>query len=202
MTRIAIIGNGKIAPSLCTLANEADYIVRFNQPGPESFGAEPRTDLLVISNSSKQTKALLHNPSYLNGPIFQSANALLFPYSPEIIAKFMPKPNPLSALKGARADLTGLCTQAAKSAGKKHQILDSQIYLNTCAALAIQNKDLRKSFPSSGIITIHYLTNNYSSETQIEAYGFGFQGWKRHNWSAEKAYVERLIQAGRLTLPG
>ncbi len=201
MIRLAIIGNGKIPPNLRHLANGADHIVRFNQPSLASADQQTRTDLLVISNSSKQTKTILNSPDYLNGPIFKSAKALLFPYDPEIIAKYMPKPNVFSALKGARADLTRLCTQAAEAAGKQHQILDSQTYLNTCAALGIPIKSLGKIFPSSGIMTIHYLVNHCSSETQIEAYGFGFQGWKRHDWAAEKAYVERLIRDGRLRLP-
>lgn len=197
---IAILGNGDIKPGLLQQIESADYIVRFNNPCATRAQYFTKTDALVLSNSSKQTTGLLSNQSYIKGAFFGGAEIIILPYHPSIIARYMPKPNPLSYLRGARADQTQACVKACNSARKDYCILGAETYLEVCDELKYDKKKMHSCFPSSGIMIIHYLMAAKESETQIDLYGFGFTGWKRHDWATEKAYISSCVANNRLRI--
>ena len=198
---IAIVGNGQIHPRQFDQIEKADFIIRFNHPPQIHEYTAMRTDMLVISNSSKQTQKLLGSEKYLTGPVFAGARTIFLPYHPDIISRYMPKPNIFSWMKGRRADLTSLCKRAAHANGKSIDILDSNSYLEVCNHLGIMHNHRCSIFPSSGILLIfHSLKMNPSVGLVIRLYGFGFAGWKGHNWQAEKNYVNKLISEDRVIL--
>ncbi len=196
---VAIVGNGPVSASYFDRIQNSDWVVRFNQPPKTHHYAGMKTDSLVISNSSKQTQELLNSAEYLDGPVFCGARSILLPYHPEIIRQWMPKPNILSWLKGRRSDLTGLCASVAEMHGKPLEIIDKETYLDVCTSLGISPGSMRKIFPSSGAMIIrHLLPRLDDRQSLIRLFGFGFQGWKRHDWNAEKRYVEQLRAAGKI----
>lgn len=191
---IAVVGNGPIQPRQFERIEKTNFIVRFNSPPPEHEYSGMRTDRLVISNSSKQTQSLLHSDAYLERPVFAGARELVLPYHPDIIRQFMPKPNIFSWLKGRRADLTHLCENVAKAHGKPVEILDVQTYFEACERLGIMGERRLTTFPSSGMLAIFQILKHAQDiGVTVRLFGFGFAGWKHHDWSSEKRYVESLI---------
>jgi hypothetical protein len=196
---LAIVGNGPINPYLFDQIEKANFIIRFNSPPTAHDYAGMRTDRLVISNSSKQTQRLLSSDEYMDRQVFAGASEIFLPYHPDIIKQLMPKPNVFSWLKGRKADLTGLCEEVAKTKGKQVQILDALTYFEACEQLDIMGDRRLSAFPSSGMLTIfHSLKHSQDAEMSIRLFGFGFAGWKRHDWSAEKRYAEFLISRGKI----
>lgn len=124
---------------------------------------------------------------------------VILPYHPDIISKYMPKPSLLSYIRGARADQSKPCVKACEEAGKPYYILTSQMYLGACKALGIGKKSLHRCFPSSGMMLIYALISQLD-RPQLDIFGFGFKGWKRHNWKAEKAYVDSLLALQKAAL--
>lgn len=191
---VAVVGNGPVHPRLFDQIEKAKLIVRFNSPPPAHDYPNMRTDRLVISNSSKQTQKLLRSEAYLERQVFAGAKELLLPYHPDIIRQFMPKPNLFSWLKGRRADLTQACESVAQMSGKPVQILDALTYIEACEQLGITADRRQTTFPSSGMLAIfHILKHAQNFEMPVRLFGFGFSGWKHHDWSSEQRYVENLI---------
>ena len=200
MQKLSIVGNGPLSLEQKIQIEESDKIFRFNHPPASHLDSRPRTDTLVLSNSSKQTRILLKSNDYLEGPVFKQAQSILLPYHPNIISKYMPKPNPLSRLKGARADWTGLCISKANLFGKHWAIINECIYYKACKSIGIAENAIKKKFPSSGILTVLACIDYYSDSTKIEIYGFGFEGWKRHDWGGECRHIKELAAKGIITI--
>ena len=192
MDEIAIVGNGELKQADLTAIEQANLIVRFNSPPPSHIYAAAKTDILVLSNSSKQTSRLLGCSQYIKGPIFRQAKSIMLPYHPQIIAKYMPKPNPLSWLKGRRADLTQQCQDLASQHQKPCTTMSAEAYQQACQSLQIEGMGLRSTFPSSGLLAVRHIVDLHAKRSNIRLFGFGFQGWKRHDWSRERAYIENL----------
>jgi len=198
---IAVVGNGPVEARLFDLIERTDFVVRFNAPPPAHEYRGMRTDRLVIANSAKQTQELLASPAYLEGPVFSGARSFLLPHHPDIIRRHMPKPTPWSWLKGRRADLTAVCERAMRPTGKPVEILDPATYVEACEQLDIPAARRRSMFPSSGMLAIvHALRRSPADDTRIHLFGFGFAGWKRHDWPAERRFVEDLIRRGRVVV--
>jgi hypothetical protein len=197
---IAIVGNGQVDPSHYRRIERANLVIRFNDPSVVLQEESAKTDILVISNSSKQTKKLLSSQAYLNGQAFSRAKSIILPYHPSIIAKYMPKPNPLSYLRGTRADQTKLCLQTCQQGNKDCIIFDSESYFSACKVLGIGKDKMRKCFPSSGLMLIHELANQLDQSMHLDIYGFSFKGWKGHDWTSERAYVNTIISNGQVDL--
>jgi hypothetical protein len=192
MDEIAIVGNGELKQADLTAIGEANLIVRFNSPPPSHIHGAAKTDILVLSNSSKQTSWLLECNQYINGSIFRQAKSIILPYHPQMIAKYMPKPNPLSWLKGRRADLTQQCQDLANQHQKPCITLSPEAYQKACQALQIESMGSRRKFPSSGLLAVRHIVDLHAEKSNIRLFGFGFQGWKRHDWSREREYIENL----------
>ena len=200
MKSVSIVGNGPISTNQIDKIDQSDYIIRFNSPPRVNIGSSAKTNLLVISNSSKQTPVLLSDPHYISGTVFQGSEKLLLPYDPTVISMYMPKPNLISRLKGSRADWTELCINAANKHGKDHEILESDYYMNACSLLGFKKKDYFTLFPSSGFLAIIKTIQQWRGNAIINLFGFGFTGWKRHSWNAEQNYVQSLSINGELFL--
>lgn len=200
MTRIAIVGNGPLKSSDQEMANDHDCVIRFGSPPTENINTDSKTDILFITNSKKQTRSTLNKKNYLDGIVFRSAKKIVLPYHQSIINDYMPKPSLLSRLKGARADLTDLCISVATEYGKSYEILDRKDYLELCRLIGFTERDLSRKFLSAGVMAIYYATNSIPEDSSISIFGFSFQGWKRHDWTAEAKYIKSLADSGRVRI--
>ncbi|MBA3449220.1 MAG: glycosyltransferase family 29 protein [Pseudaminobacter sp.] len=196
--RLAIVGNGPVADGLAEQIDASDMVIRFNEPagGPDRIGI--RTDILFLMNSGKSMQARLSTPDFWRSPYFAGASRVILPYHPSIIAKYHPRPNILSRLKGRKADWTAETLEMCGKAGKQAIVLPPEFYEESCEALGIAPAARNRVFPSSGFLGIRYALLELATPPEdIALYGFSWQGWKRHDWGAERAWSEAHL--GRKT---
>lgn len=195
---LIIVGNGPIGYDLSKTIDNADYVVRFNQPNNHSGMSGTKTDQLVFATSSKQAWMSLDNQSFLCSKAVTDAQEILFAIHPLIIKKYHPQPNFLSYFFGKRADATYKAINIFGEHGKTVKILPPEFYLKAASALGIQGKKLRECFPSTGFLSIWQHLQYRPENMQIKICGFGWKGWKRHPWAQEKQWVEEQIASGRI----
>ena len=188
---VAIVGNGPVADGVAGQIDAADLVIRFNEPAHAPDQTGTRTDILFLMNSGKSMQARLSNPDFWRSPFMRGARQIILPYHPSIIARYHPKPNLLSRLKGRKADWTAETLQMCKAAGKEVLTLAPEFYEESCEALGITPQKRRAVFPSSGFLGIRYAMLNFPEpQWQIGICGFGWEGWKRHDWQRERQWVE------------
>lgn len=193
--RIAIVGNGPVEGRPGAHIDSADIVVRFNEPAdtPETTGV--KTDILFLMNSGKTMQARLSTPDFRRSRFFAGAARIILPYHPSIIARYHPKPNFLSRLKGRRADWTGETLAMCGEAGKEILILSPKFYEESCAELGIARTARDSVFPSSGFLAIRYMLQEFAGKPgEIELYGFSWKGWKRHDWDKERDWAQANLQ--------
>lgn len=192
--RLAIVGNGPLAAGARDRIETADAVIRFNDPVHSPALAGSRTDILFLVNSGKSMQRRLQDAAFFTSPFFLAAREIILPYDPEVIRKYHPKPNPLSRLKGRRADWTEQSRTKFEQAGKQVSVLPASFYAESCEALGIAEADRRRVFPSTGFLGIRYGRLNFPEpEWSLEIFGFSWEGWKRHDWPAERAWVDSHV---------
>lgn len=193
--RIAIVGNGPVEGRPGAHIDSADIVVRFNEPAdaPETTGV--KTDILFLMNSGKTMQARLSNPEFRRSRFFAGAARIILPYHPSIIARYHPKPNLLSRLKGRRADWTAETVDLCRQAGKEILILSPEFYEESCAELGIAQAARNQVFPSTGFLGIRYMLQEVAkTPEEIVLYGFSWQGWKRHDWDGERDWAQANLR--------
>jgi hypothetical protein len=175
--------------------DSAEVVIRFNEPSqpPEKIGV--KTDLLFLVNSGKSMQARLSNAAYLGSNLFQEARSIVLPYHPWVIATYHGSPNLFSRLKGRRADWTRKTIEVLGLLGKPVTVLPVSFYEQSCQELGIQRNDMRKVFPSTGLLGIRYALENFAGpDWRVEICGFGWTGWKRHDWVQERDWVAQRLE--------
>ncbi len=201
MGKIAIVGNGSVGPENLAHAERHEMIIRFNAPPEAHAAAGGKTDVLYLSNSSKQTQSILTDRTFLEGPFFTSTQTIMMPYAGSIVSRYMKKPNILSRLKGRKPDYSKDIASVATAFGKMTDTLTDEAYMYAAGLLGIAGDDLKQFFPSSGFLaTLHTISQTGADDWPVNLFGFGFSGWKRHKWAEEKAVVESLQDEGKLVL--
>jgi hypothetical protein len=191
---VAIVGNGPVAEGLAKCIDASDMVIRFNEPAgaPDRIGT--RTDILFVMNSGKSMQRRVSDPSYLASPRVVEARRIILPYHPSIIARYHPKPNLLSRAKGRKADWTAEAIAMFEAAGKAITVLPAEFYEDCCQELGISAGERTTLFPSTGLIGIRYVLHELAAlPGAISLYGFSWQGWKRHAWDRERAWVEARL---------
>jgi hypothetical protein len=201
MKRMVIVGNGPLSRNLSVEVDAADFVLRFNEPKEAIGMSGTRTDRLMMANSGKPQQRRLEDPAFMRSPIFLAAKELMFTYHPEIIQRYFRKPNPLSRLKGRRADWTLVGIRKFGGAGKEIRIMPPQFYLRGCKELGVPPDKMHEIFPSTGYFGIwHALETMPAQEWRIAICGFTWEGWRRHAWADERAWVEKCVAEGRIAL--
>lgn len=197
--QLFIVGNAPLSRDLSSEVDAADYVVRFNEPSKPFGLSGTRTDLLMLVTSGKAAQRHVQDPQFLLTLTFRAAREVMFVYHPSIIRRYHPKPNILSRLKGHRDDWTMQTIEVVGNAGKPIRIMPPEFYIDGCLELGITEENMRKIFPSTGFLGIwHMLKQCPAEDWDIRICGFTWQGWKRHAWTAERAWVERHMETGRI----
>jgi len=199
--RVAVVGNAPLETDYSAEIDACDIVIRFNAAPEYGRHAGLKTSILFLMNSGKTMQQHLNDPAFLDSALLASAEQVYLPYHPEIIRKYHPKPNLLSRLKGRRADLTWEIIQKLGERQKRITILPPQFYEENCAELGISPEQMRLLFPSTGFLGIRYALTLPSGGTgNVGVWGFGWRGWKRHSWKAERTCVERMATVGLITV--
>jgi hypothetical protein len=188
------VGNGPIPGGCAAEIDSSNLVVRFNESPNALDRTGTKTDLLFLANSGKHMQARLADPSYTASAVVRNAPKIILPFHPAIVARYHPKPSVLSRLMGRRADWTVPALQHFGKAGKEVSVLPPQFYEDCCEELGIGVKERRRRFPSTGFIGIRYAMVNFPADhSAIRLYGFGWEGWKRHAWDAEREWVKQRL---------
>lgn len=193
----AIVGNGPLGEGDRERIAAADHVIRFNLT-PNRLPGE-KTNELYLSCSSKQIGEYLSGGKYRDDPAYEDAERIVLSYHPDIVRHYMPRPNPLSRLLGRHNDWSALCEQIAVARGKETETLPAELYRAACAILDI-DIERKEFFPSSGFLAVLHELGRAPKSNGLEIFGFGFQGWKRHRWDREKAYLSAMAAAGKIVL--
>lgn len=201
MKRFVIVGNGPLSRDFSREIDEADFVVRFNEPKASIGMSGVRTDRLIMANSGKPMQRRLDDPDLIASPIFRAAGEIMFAYHPRIIARYFRKPTFLSRLKGRRTDWTLPAIEKFGMAGKEIRIMPPQFYEAGCRELGIPAGNMTEVFPSTGFFGIwHALAHHPAERWRIEVCGFSWQGWQRHAWADERGWVAEKVDQGRIVL--
>ncbi|MEJ5082959.1 MULTISPECIES: glycosyltransferase family 29 protein [Brucella/Ochrobactrum group] len=194
-----IVGNGPVGRDMSAEIDSADLVIRFNEPRVSLGMTGTKTDMLMLATSSKQMEEWIKNPNFINSEIVRNTPEVLFAFHPSIIKRFHHHPNFLSRLKGRRADWTNEAIDYFGRAGKKIRIMPSQDYFSVCDELGIGADRMKEVFPSTGFFGIWLALRKYSlPDWDIKICGFSWEGWKRHDWAAERKWIEEKIASGAL----
>lgn len=198
---MVIVGNGPLSRDFSAEVDSADFVLRFNEPKQAIGMSGTRTDRLMMANSGKPQQRRLEDPAFTTSPIFQAAKELMFTYHPNIVDRYFRKPNPLSWLKGRRADWTLTGIRKFGAADKEIRIMPPQFYLRGCAELGVPADKMHEVFPSTGYFGIWHALETMPSEAwHIEVCGFTWEGWRRHAWADERKWVGERVEEGRIVL--
>ena len=198
---LIVVGNGPLERDFSTTIDAADFVLRFNEPRVSLGMSGTKTDLLMLATSSKQMQDWLSRPDFLNSAIVRNTKEILFAFHPTIIKRFHPRPNFLSKLKGRRADWTKEAIYYFGNADKQIRIMPTQMYFDVCAELEIKPEQMKRVFPSTGFFGIWLMLQTHLAEDwRIKLCGFSWEGWKRHDWTGERDWIETKIKEGRLEL--
>lgn len=196
-TRIAIIGNAPLTADRSAEIDASDIVIRFNAAPEHGRNGGRKTTILFLANSGKTMQQQLKDPAFRNSTLLGNAEAIYLPYHPQIVRKYLPRPNVLSRLKGRKTDLTFDIVALCARIGKPVTIFPPAFYEESCSALGIAEADRRRSFPSSGYLAIRHMCARFAPEERtIALFGFNWQGWKRHRWDIERRQVEALVERG------
>jgi hypothetical protein len=199
--RLVVVGNGPLPRDLSPLVDTADQVVRFNEPKASKGMSGTRCDLLFLNNSGKPMQRRIADPAYAASPFVQAARELILAYHPKIIRDYLVKPNPLSWLRGRRADWTLQAIEMLGAAGKEVRILPPAFYDEGCEDLGIPRDKRRSLFPSTGFFGLRYVLRHFPRDDwSIEVCGFSHEGWKRHAWHDERSWVARKVESGAFSL--
>ncbi|NLS20156.1 hypothetical protein HGP16_26845 [Rhizobium sp. P40RR-XXII] len=196
-----IIGNGKLERDLSGIVDDAQFVMRFNEPNLAGGMSGERTDMIMLVASSKTLYRRLIDPDFLDNAALKAVKVLMLAYHPNIIRKYHPRPNIFQRLQGRRADWTMQAIERMGKAGKEIRIMPPQTYIDGCNELGISRPRMRDVFPSTGFLGICYTLANFpASEWDVKLCGFSWEGWKRHDWQNERVWVENKIANGRVSL--
>ncbi|WP_313958393.1 hypothetical protein [Chelativorans salis] len=192
--RAFIVGNGSLPFDMSERVDASDHVVRFNEPKKSIGMSGTKTKWLFVANSGKPMQRRLNDPNYPTSPIVRAADMVFFLYHPTIIRNYFIQPNFLSRLKGRRGDWTQDALAMFGEAGKTVAILPPTYYEEGCAELGLTSAMLTSVFPSSGYFGIRYALERLPAEEwDVEIAGFSWQGWKRHAWGDEQAWVKQKV---------
>ncbi|WP_459460515.1 hypothetical protein [Rhizobium sp. No.120] len=196
-----IVGNGRLDHDISDLVDGAHFVMRFNEPNLAGDMSGERTDMIMLAASSKVLYRRLLAPDFMDNAAIRATQVFMLAYHPEIIRQYHPRPNIFQRLRGRRGDWTMQAIELLGRAGKEIRILPPQTYLDGCNELGIAGARLRKVFPSTGFLGICYALARFpASEWEIKLCGFSWEGWKRHDWQAERSWVKNKIANDRVSL--
>jgi len=196
--RVMIVGNGEIGEGLAGIIDAADLVMRFNDCRSVGAGGG-RTDIVTVCNTGRPGKAMAEGAGWANNKSVWLAASIWCIRDP---AKFKAmEPDILLVhpeLDDFCDDYTDGFADHARQSGKDFHIVPGATHEALDRDLAAFGPE-PYVVPSTGAVAIaEFITHYRKPDDEIFLAGFGHQGWDGHPWMAEKAWVEELVQKGKL----
>ena len=185
---LAVVGNAP-QTSAAAAIDAADCIVRFNNAAGFGAATGSRVTHLALVNRGGQMREWLEDRHFLERPVVRAALAFILPF-PMLPAER----NSPETICWTREALDLL-----RPTGRPVHILPETLHERARALLASRTEG--RPNPSTGfLVTLALLLARSYEAAPVQAYGFGFDGWPGHPWSAERAWFTDNEAAGRLHL--
>ncbi len=186
--RIALVGNGPESSGLGREIDAHDQVIRFNAAASQGTMGD-RTDVLVLTNTGEPAADFATDPSAINDAAFIRAAEIWFTRHPKVIRHAL-RIGPPEDRKFWQ-DFSGEIIRR-RLYGKPFRYLPARSFWHA--------EDLLRPLgmghgmqPSSGMLVIadiHRRNNISIYRTELTLYGFTHEGWSRHPWNAERAFIE------------
>lgn len=174
---IALVGNGDVDAALSDAIDAHDLVVRFNA-ARHCGVAGKRTDILVVNNIGEAGRAVTDD---IRPAAFESLGEIWFAHGKRLFG-------------AKRADYSA--DLIALFRGVPHRRFPS--FSSSRAKRALRAFGLKPGKTASkGAIFLHLALTKWP-DAKISIYGFGHQGWDGHDWAAERAWVNSLVNDGRV----
>ncbi|CZT37418.1 hypothetical protein [Rhizobium sp. 9140] len=186
MRRTAIIGNAPEFDGRSLDIDGYDRVVRFNNTAGLGSMSGTKTSELVLVSRGGQPAEWLADPAFAQRKAVRDAERVTLVFPPS------EKPE-----DGCHAE--GLCVRL-DPLGKDIGWIDAATESRARAAL-LAHGGLSTSALSSGFLySFRTLEAADLASSSFDIFGFGFDGWVGHAWSAERSWFEAAHNAGRLVL--
>lgn len=186
MKRTAIVGNAPEFEDTDLNIDGYDHVVRFNNTAGLGSTSGTKTSELVLVSRGGQPAEWLADPGFAQRKAVQDAT--------RITLVFPPSTKPEDECHAEQ-----LCDRLLPL-GKAVGWIDAATEDRARAAL-LRYGALPTSALSSGFLySFMALEAEDSASSSFDIFGFGFDGWDGHAWSAERAWFEGAHAAGRLVL--
>jgi hypothetical protein len=199
---IVIIGNGDIDAGFADAIDAADIVMRFNDCRSLGNGGT-KTDIVTVCNTGRPGKKMIEGPDWKANPAVLAASSIWCVRDP---AKFAAMHATIIAAHPELDDFCDDYTEGfrsfARQAGKAlhvvpaatHERLDEELAAYSPAPYVV---------PSTGLVAIAELLAHFRQpDDRIRLAGFGHQGWEWHPWDAERQWVEKQANQGKLVKYG
>ena len=86
-----IVSNRKLGRDLSAVVDNAQFVMRFNEPNLADNMSGSHTDMPMLAVSSKALHLRLADPAFLENAALKSTKVMMLAYHPEIIRKYHPR---------------------------------------------------------------------------------------------------------------
>jgi hypothetical protein len=186
--RIALVGNGPVSSGLGREIDTHDQVIRFNAAASQRTTGG-RTDVLVLTNTGEPAAHFATDRSAINDAAFMAAVEIWFTRHPKVIERALRTCPPED--REFWQDFSGEIIRHSLH-GKPFRYLPARSFWHAEDLLRPLGMEHGMQ-PSSGMLVIadiHRRKKCSIYRTEMTLYGFTHEGWSRHPWNAERAFVE------------
>lgn len=199
----ALVGNAiplTGAPDRSAEIDAHGHIWRFNNAPNMTRGLQgARTTLLWLVNSGGSMRERLELDNFPDHPAVRATRHLAFPVHPAMLRRYHPEPDKAARAAGDRNDWTGPAIEHFGALGKAVTVLPATHYEAACEALGLDEDARRERFPSTGFLAAHWLLTE-KADARARIYGFTWDGWDSHSWTAERDWFAAMEGQGRIAI--
>ena len=182
--RYAIVGNAPTRIDRSEAIDSADRVVRFNNAfGFGQVNGSAVHELWLI-NTGGQMREWLDTPAFWQAPARLQAQAVVLPIHPGVVDLF-------ETHDASNPDAINHAEEAEDRLRELHQrveVIPATAFAVACRTLGLKRLREGDAVPSTGFLALHTLHARYPEAT-FDVFGFSFEGWPCHPWTAERAWV-------------
>jgi len=207
--RVVVVGSGPVLTrglfqepgtprTVARFIDGSDVVIRMNNL--KNFGAPgagTKTDIHVVTNTGKPGRRYARKVR-LDARILRGAREIWFGSDPALVASHE-QVNRARPDADAEKDWVPEIVARQRWGSRRWKYIPADVVRRLREELGGSTPD-----PSLGprVIAAALADERFADHT-VYLFGFGFFGSKAHDWDAERAYVERLREAGRIGIaPG
>ncbi len=183
---ISIVGNCPATVDRSRAIDGGDWVTRFNNTAGFGSSSGSKISELVLVSRGGQAEEWIHDPEFVNRRAISSAQliTLVFPHSDD---------------PGAECwfnELSQLLQDVGKSVTFINDAEHSYARETLCKLGARSEAAL-----SSGFVYAHSKLRSLPiGSPPLQIFGFSFEGWEGHAWSAEAEWFRRSASEGRVQM--